>query len=196
QEPTPVRAGPSSRAPAALRSPRPRRTGRMRRRRWRNASERPSSRAWSPCSASSRPCTRTLRVDRIRAPKELRLNSPRIRAADWRQPTGLLVCGGMILTLGMGIRHGFGLFLQPMSVDLHWGRETFALAIAVQNLVWGATQPFAGMLADKYGSGRVVLGGVLLYVLGLALMAHPTAPWIFVLSAGGALGTRRARVSC
>jgi predicted MFS family arabinose efflux permease len=110
------------------------------------------------------------------------------RGADWRTPTAVLVCGGLILTLGMGIRHGFGLFLQPMTSDLHWGRETFALALAVQNLVWGATQPFAGMLADKYGSGRVVVGGTLLYVLGLALMAHPGAPWQFVMSAGVLIG--------
>jgi predicted MFS family arabinose efflux permease len=109
--------------------------------------------------------------------------------ADWRTPTVVLVCGGLILTLGMGIRHGFGLFLQPMTSDLHWGRETFALALAVQNLVWGATQPFAGMLADKYGSARVVLAGVVLYVLGLAMMAHPGAPWQFVLSAGMLIGT-------
>jgi MFS family permease len=108
--------------------------------------------------------------------------------ADWRSPNMVLICGGLILTLAMGIRHGFGLFLQPMSADLHWGRETFALAIAIQNLVWGATQPFAGMLADKYGSGRVVLGGALLYVLGLALMAHPGAPWMFVLSSGVLIG--------
>ena len=111
-----------------------------------------------------------------------------VRGADWRTPTVVLICGGLILTLGMGIRHGFGLFLQPMSADLHWGRETFALALAVQNLVWGATQPFAGMLADKYGSGRVVLGGVVLYVLGLALMAYPGGPWTFVLSAGVLIG--------
>src|SRR5947207_15619105 len=108
--------------------------------------------------------------------------------ADWRTPTAVLICSGMVLTLAMGIRHGFGLFLQPMTIDLHWSRETFALALAVQNLVWGATQPFAGMLADKYGSGRVVLGGALLYVLGLALMAHPGAPWQFVLSAGVLIG--------
>ena len=117
------------------------------------------------------------------------MTTGRTHAADWRTPTVVLICGGLILTLGMGIRHGFGLFLQPMSAELHWGRETFALAIAVQNLVWGATQPFAGMVADKYGSGRVVLGGVLLYVLGLLLMAHPTAPWTFVLSAGVLIGT-------
>ena len=108
--------------------------------------------------------------------------------ADWRTPTAVLVCGGLILTLGMGVRHGFGLFLQPMTADLHWSRETFSLALAVQNLVWGATQPFAGMLADKYGSGRVVLGGALLYVLGLLLMAHPGAPWQFMLSAGVLIG--------
>ena len=108
--------------------------------------------------------------------------------ADWRSPNVVLICAGLILTLAMGIRHGFGLFLQPMSADLHWGRETFALAIAIQNLVWGATQPFAGMVADKYGSGRVVLGGALLYVLGLALMAHPGAPWMFVLSSGVLIG--------
>ena len=68
----------------------------------------------------------------------------------------------------MGIRHGFGLFLQPMSADLHWGRETFALAIAVQNLVWGATQPFAGddrrQVRHRARGGR---GGALLYILGL-----------------------------
>src|SRR2546423_15204346 len=108
--------------------------------------------------------------------------------ADWRTPTVVLVCGGLVLTLAMGVRHGFGLFLQPMSSDLHWGRETFALALAVQNLVWGATQPFTGMFADKYGSGRVVLGGAVLYVLGLLLMAHPGSPWQFVLSAGGPVG--------
>ena len=84
------------------------------------------------------------------------------KRADWRTPTVVLVCGGLVLMLGMGIRHGFGLFLQPMSADLHWGRETFALAMAVQNLVWGATQPFAGMFADRYGTARVVVIGALL----------------------------------
>jgi predicted MFS family arabinose efflux permease len=111
-----------------------------------------------------------------------------VSRADWRTPTVVLICGGMILTLGMGIRHGFGLFLQPMSADLHWGRETFALAIAVQNLVWGATQPFAGMVADKYGSGRVLVAGTLLYVLGLASMAHATTPLMMVLTAGVLIG--------
>ena len=110
-------------------------------------------------------------------------------SADWRTPTVVLVAGGIILTLAMGIRHGFGLFLQPMSLDLGWGRETFALAIAVQNLVWGATQPFAGMIADKYGTGRVVVGGTALYVLGLVTMANATAPWLFIVTAGVLIGT-------
>jgi predicted MFS family arabinose efflux permease len=116
-------------------------------------------------------------------------------ATNWRSPTVVLVCGGLILTLAMGIRHGFGLFLQPVTADMHWSRETFALALAVQNLVWGATQPFAGMLADKYGSGRVVLGGTALYVLGLVLMAHPTTPLAFVLSAGVLIGAGQSGVT-
>ena len=109
--------------------------------------------------------------------------------ADWRTPVVVLVCGGLILTLAMGIRHGFGLFLQPISSDMGWGRETFALALAVQNLVWGATQPFAGMVADRFGTARVVLGGCALYVLGLVLMANATAPWLFILTAGVLIGT-------
>src|SRR6266853_43612 len=110
-------------------------------------------------------------------------------ASSWRTPKTVLICGGLILTLAMGIRHGFGLFLQPMSADLHWGRETFALALAVQNLVWGATQPFAGMIADKYGAGRVLIGGTVLYGLGLVTMAHAATPLMMVLTAGVLIGT-------
>jgi MFS family permease len=113
----------------------------------------------------------------------------RAPGADWRTPTVVLACGGLVLTLAMGIRHGFGLFLQPMTAELHWGRETFALAMAVQNLMWGATQPFAGMLADRYGSARIVVGGALLYALGLVAMAHAATPFTFVLSAGLLIGT-------
>ena len=108
--------------------------------------------------------------------------------ADWRTPMTVLICGGVILSLGLGIRHGFGLFLYPMTADLHWNRETFALAFAVQNLVWGLGQPFAGMIADKYGAGRVVAVTALMYVAGLVLMAHPGAPWQFILSAGVLIG--------
>ena len=99
---------------------------------------------------------------------------------DWRTPTVVLVCGGMVLTLSMGLRHGFGLFLQPMSADLHWGRETFALAMAVQNLVWGIVQPFTGMFADRYGTAKVVVTGALIYVLGLVWMAHAATPMVLI----------------
>jgi MFS family permease len=108
---------------------------------------------------------------------------------NWRTPTVVLVCAGLVLTLSMGIRHGFGLFLGPMSGDLGWGRETFALAMAVQNLLWGATQPFAGVLADKYGTAKVVVAGAILYVLGLLTMAHATTPLLLVLTAGVLIGT-------
>lgn len=114
--------------------------------------------------------------------------SPVASRADWRTPTVILVCGGLVLTLSLGLRHGFGLFLQPMSADLHWGRETFALAMAVQNLVWGIAQPFSGMFADRFGTAKVVLAGVLLYVIGLVTMAHATTPLTFVLTCGVLIG--------
>jgi len=109
--------------------------------------------------------------------------------ADWRTPTVVLVCGGLVLTLSMGVRHGFGLFLQPMSADLHWGRETFALAMAVQNLMWGLMQPVSGMLADRFGTAKIVLAGTVLYVAGLFTMAHATTPLALVLSCGVLIGT-------
>ena len=62
----------------------------------------------------------------------------------------MLVCGSIVLTLALGIRHSFGLFLQPVSADNGWGREVFSFAIALQNLLWGFTQPFTGMLADRF----------------------------------------------
>ena len=109
-------------------------------------------------------------------------------AAHWRTPTVVLIASGLILTLAMGIRHGFGLFLQPMSSDLHWGRETFAFAMAVQNIVWGAATPFAGLFADRFGSHRVALVCALCYAAGLATMAHASSPLTLALSAGVLIG--------
>ena len=114
---------------------------------------------------------------------------------DWRTPTVVLVATGLILVLSMGIRHGFGLFLQPMTSDHGWGRETFALAIAVQNLVWGIATPFAGMFADRFGSHRVAVVCGLLYVAGLATMAYATSPLMFVLTAGVLIGVGLAGVT-
>ncbi len=100
----------------------------------------------------------------------------------------VLVCGGTVLSLALGIRHGFGLFLQPMSDAYGWGRETFAFAIALQNLVWGAAQPFSGMIADRFGAGRVVVAGGVLYALGLALMAVSDSGLALSASAGLLIG--------
>ncbi len=106
----------------------------------------------------------------------------------WRTPTVVLVCGGLIMTLAMGVRHGFGLFLQPMTLDHGWGRETFAFALAMQNLLWGLSQPLTGLLADRYGAGKVLFSGTALYVLGLIGMALSTSGTGFVLSAGFLIG--------
>jgi len=103
-------------------------------------------------------------------------------------PTVVLACGAIILAIALGIRHGFGLFLQPMSVDNGWGREVFSFAIAIQNIIWGATQPFTGMIADRYGAGRAILVGAILYVAGLLLMAVSSTPGMLTLSAGFLIG--------
>lgn len=100
----------------------------------------------------------------------------------------VLAVGGLILAISLGVRHGFGLFLQPISMDSGWGREVFAFAIALQNLVWGVAQPFTGVLADRIGAGRVILGGAILYVAGVALMALPQGATGFVLGAGVLVG--------
>jgi predicted MFS family arabinose efflux permease len=99
-----------------------------------------------------------------------------------------ITCGSFILLLSFGIRSGFGLFLQPMSLDLAWGREVFAFAMALNNLIWGASQPFVGMVADKWGSGRTLAGGGLGYALGIGLMAHSSTPLELNLSAGLLIG--------
>lgn len=102
--------------------------------------------------------------------------------------TQVLICGAAIVTLSMGIRHGFGLWLQPITTDRGWTRETFAFAIAVQNLAWGIAGPFAGMLADRFGAFRVLLVGALLYALGLVGMAMSTSGLAFTGSTGLLLG--------
>jgi len=100
----------------------------------------------------------------------------------------VLLCGAMIVTLSMGIRHGFGLWLQPITMDRGWTRETFAFALAVQNLAWGVAGPFAGALADRFGAFKVLIVGSLLYAGGLVLMAVSTSGLAFTGSAGLLLG--------
>lgn len=106
--------------------------------------------------------------------------------------TQVLVCGALIVTLSMGIRHGFGLWLQPITMERGWTRETFAFAIAIQNLMWGATGPLAGMLADRFGAFRVLLAGAVLYAVGLVLMGLATSGLAFTGSAGLLLGMAQA----
>ena len=106
--------------------------------------------------------------------------------------TQVLVCGAAIVTLSMGIRHGFGLWLQPITQAQGWTRETFAFAIAIQNLSWGVCGIFAGMLADKLGAFKVLLGGAVLYALGLAGMALSPTGFLFTLTAGVLIGAAQA----
>ena len=106
--------------------------------------------------------------------------------------TQVLICGAMIVTLSMGIRHGFGLWLQPITQAQNWTREAFALAIGVQNLTWGITGIFAGMLADKFGAFRVIVAGAVCYALGLVGMAYATTPLMFSLTAGVLIGAAQA----
>jgi len=106
--------------------------------------------------------------------------------------TQVLICGAAIVTLSMGIRHGFGLWLQPITMERGWTRETFAFALAAQNLVWGLTGPFAGMLADRFGAFRVLVAGGVLYAAGLVLMALATSGLAFTGSAGVLLGMAQA----
>ena len=104
----------------------------------------------------------------------------------------VLACGAMIVTLSMGVRHGFGLWLQPITQAQDWSRETFSFAIAIQNLAWGFFGIFAGMLADRFGAFRVILGGAVLYALGLAGMALAPNPLVFALTAGVLIGAAQA----
>jgi MFS family permease len=108
--------------------------------------------------------------------------------SSWRTPVVVLLCGGIILTLALGIRHTFGLYLQPMTQDLGWTRQTFSIALALQNLVYGLASPLAGIVADKYGAPRALIAGTLSYALGLALMAYAQTGWDFSFSAGLLIG--------
>lgn len=102
--------------------------------------------------------------------------------------TTVLICGGLLVTLSMGIRHGFGLFNLPITQTHGWSRETFAFALALQNLMWGVTQPFTGALADKFGALRIMLIGIALYVGGLVVMAMASSGTAFASGAGILIG--------
>ena len=106
----------------------------------------------------------------------------------WRTSGWILLGASLVLALSLGIRHGFGLFLPPMSAEFGWGREVFAFAIALQNLIWGLTQPFTGALADRFGAKRTVIVGGILYAIGLGCMGLADSPMSLSLSAGLLIG--------
>ena len=91
-------------------------------------------------------------------------------------PWIVLISGALCVLLILGIRGSYGLFLKPQSIDLGWGREVFAFAIAMQNLLWGVFQPFVAAFADKAGAGKTVAIGGILYVVGLLIMSTATDP--------------------
>ncbi len=104
----------------------------------------------------------------------------------------VLLCGAAIVTLSMGIRHGFGLWLGPLTTDRGWTRENFAFAIAIQNLAWGLAGPLAGAFADRFGAFRTLTIGTLLYSAGLAGMALASSTAGFVGAAGLLIGMAQA----
>jgi MFS family permease len=106
----------------------------------------------------------------------------------WRNPTLVIVAGCAIAIVTFGVRTSFGLFTAPLAELRGWDRETFALAIAVQNLLWGLGQPFAGAIADRYGAGRVLAVGGAVYALGVALMSQATTPAGLVFTGGVLVG--------
>jgi len=107
---------------------------------------------------------------------------------NWRTPAVIVVCGCLIAMIGFGPRSALGLFLTPMSNAQGWGREVFALSVAMQTLLYGAAQPFSGALADRFGMVRVLIAGALLYAAGLYMMAQATTPGMLYLSSGVLVG--------
>ena len=107
---------------------------------------------------------------------------------SWRTPLVIIICGCAIALLSFGPRSTLGFFIQPMSRELSWGRDVFGLGLALQNLLWGLAQPFAGAIADRFGLVRVMSVGALLYAAGLLMMRYATTPAALDLGAGVLIG--------
>jgi MFS family permease len=121
-------------------------------------------------------------------PRQAPSVSPASSRSWLREPVAIVAAGGVVVGLSLGVRYVQGLFLLPVVSGRGWTRETFAFAMAIQNLAWGVAQPFAGMVADRFGSARVIAAGLVLYALGLAGMAWATTPTLFVWTAGVCIG--------
>lgn len=107
---------------------------------------------------------------------------------NWRTPLVIVVCGSLIGMLTFGPRSTFGFFMQPMSREFGWGRDVFALAFAVQNLLWGIGQPISGAIADRFGTLRVISVGALMYAAGLIVMRYASTPASLELGGGLLIG--------
>lgn len=121
--------------------------------------------------------------------------APAAPALTWRTPLLVIIAGCTIALLNFGVRSGFGLFLEPISAANGWGREVFAFAIAIQTVLWGFGQPFAGAMADRYGSGRVLAIGAILYAAGVALTAYSSTPLMLNVTHGVLIGLGLAGTS-
>lgn len=100
----------------------------------------------------------------------------------------IVIAAGVLMGLSLGVRHTQGLFMQPVVGHHGWTLEAFGFALALQNLVWGAAQPFTGMIADRFGSARVLFVGMMVYAMGLLFMADAATPVGFALSNGLLIG--------
>jgi MFS family permease len=121
------------------------------------------------------------------SPKQEVIDNP-VSAIGWRTPAVIVISGCLIAMISFGPRSSLGFFLTPLSEANHWGRDVFAVALAIQNLVWGIGQPFAGAVADRFGTNRVLGIGAILYALGLVIMAQASTPGELTLSAGVLIG--------
>jgi MFS family permease len=108
--------------------------------------------------------------------------------STWRTPVVIIGFGCLISLMAFGPRSALGFFLTPMSAAHHWGRDVFAFALALQNLLWGVGQPLAGIIADRFGTARVLCIGALMYAAGLVLMAHSDSAGVLDASAGVLIG--------
>ncbi len=111
-------------------------------------------------------------------------SSSRASTISWRTPLVIVLCGCLISMISFGPRATLGFFLTPMSQANDWGRDVFGLALAIQNILWGIGQPFAGAVADRFGTMRVLWAGGTFYAVGLILMAYSTSPGMLDLAAG------------
>jgi MFS family permease len=108
--------------------------------------------------------------------------------ASWRTPAVIVICGCLIATITYGPRSAFGFFMAPMTLDNAWGRDVFALSVAMQTLLYGMAQPLSGALADKFGTVRVIIVGALLYASGVFMMSRATTPGELYLTSGVLIG--------